>query len=602
MSREPPRIAGVGVVCAAGEGVEALASAMRGPTRVGLITRFALEGVAPVRAALLDDPEAAIAPQRALLRWAEAAAREAIGDRALPSRAALVLGSNLEDDPASLHALAAELRDRLGLGGPALATSTACASGLAALDHAAALLDHGDADVVIAGGADVITARVAAGFAGLGITSAEACAPFSERLGLSLGEGAAFFVLVPAAIAPADAPAWLGAGLAADAWHPTQPAPDGRGVEAAARAALRDAGVSPEEIDHVNAHATGTEANDAAELRGLRRALGAEPPISGCKGLLGHAQGAAGALELAMSLLARREGAVPPTWGFTAPRVGAPRDPVPGDAPRPGPHRTLLLTNSAFGGANVAAVVGEARPRPAARRLGVRVAACGRARWPVEAVPRLDPASVDRTAALAAAAAHELLAAGPPLGRASRAQAGLAWGQARVDRGSTVALQRSVAEGGLGRVSAGAFARSVLVAPAGALSAWLGLRGPLDVLVGDAASVALACVRAARWVEEGRAGWALGGGVHGDGSPELAALFRFAEHGPVEVIAQAIDADAARALDRIGASASPVAGPEAAWDALLGGAEEVAWCVEAEAIVVAGLWRRAGDRSGDGMG
>jgi 3-oxoacyl-[acyl-carrier-protein] synthase II len=524
-------IQGMGAVSAAGVGIEALRACLRsGQTALAPMTRFpARSGPVPAGLCAGEPPPAkrALDPEWAArlgLRFGEAAAREALGDRD-PAPMALVVGTNLEDHPVRLDALAAALAHRLGIGGPVVVCSTACASSTTALGHARALLDEGAVTQVLVGGLDVVTPRLHAGFDQLGAVSRAPCVPFDERLGLSLGDGAAFLLIERTTPAPGDT-ALLGWGLAADAHHPTAPAPDGRGVTAALRRALADAGLRPADVDYVNAHGTATAANDAAEWAGIARALGPDLPCSSTKSVLGHTQGAAGALELVSVLLCRADGTIPTTVGFEAPRPGAPPDPVADPVPRVAPCETVASVSLGFGGANAAVLVGAPRARRRAVRPvyvgglglvapepGERRIAPGTLRAELRGVdPReLDPASRFALAAIARAFQHR----DRPPDRQERHATGIILGQPMVSPDRLRRLDARIEAHGVDSMSAILFTRALQVVTAGACAIQHGLRGPLDVVVG--ADVAgLAAVAHAAWLlsrDPGLRGM-LAGGVH----------------------------------------------------------------------------------------
>ena len=164
---------------------------------------------------------------------------------------------------------------------------------------------------------------------------------------------------------------FMGYGLSADGFHDTTPDPSGSGMARAFAAALEDAGLAPETIDYVNAHGTGTAANDAAEWRAIERAFGGfadRLPVSSSKSFLGHTQGAAGALEAVVTLLAMAHNVVPPTINLAKPRPNSPTDPVA--APRPRSHvtRHAICANAGFGGVNAALVFGPTDEVPRPRR------------------------------------------------------------------------------------------------------------------------------------------------------------------------------------------------------------------------------------------
>lgn len=248
--------------------------------------------------------------------------------------------------------------DRLGLGGPRRTVSVACASGTAALGLAADLVREGFAHRVVAAGVDAWSLFVHAGFAGLGALSASRPRPFHpDRDGLLLGEGAAALVLEPVETARSRGVEVLGEvlgwGSASDAFHLTAPHPEGRGLAAAARRALAEAGTHPDEVDVVSVHGTGTVFNDAMESRALGAVFGDRPLcLHGVKHVVGHTLGAAGAVEAVVALAALRRGRAPP--GPTVLAGDCPVRPAPSP---PGP-RVALSLSSAFGGVNAAVLLG----------------------------------------------------------------------------------------------------------------------------------------------------------------------------------------------------------------------------------------------------
>lgn len=200
--------------------------------------------------------------------------------------------------------------------------STACASGASAIAVACDVLRSGQAGIVLAGGADSLTRLTVNGFGSLLIVDPDGCHPFdSERAGMSLGEGAGVLVLETPASARergATVHAWLvGWGSACDAFHVTAPAPDGTGAMAAMHAALTVAGISPRQVDYVNAHGTGTVDNDVAEARAIRRLFGDRLPlVSSTKRFFGHTLAAAGAIEAIVCVLALQHQAAPGSLGL----------------------------------------------------------------------------------------------------------------------------------------------------------------------------------------------------------------------------------------------------------------------------------------------
>lgn len=268
--------------------------------------------------------------------------------------------------PAFLPNMAAgQLAIALRATGPVLHTATACASGATAVITAALLLDSGACDIAVAGGADaMITPMCATAFARMGALSRRhdaprtASRPFdADRDGFVLGEGAGVLVLERHADATARgaAPRALlaGHGTAADAHHPVAPDPAGHGLRRALHHALESAGATPRDVDHVNAHGTGTPLNDRVEAAVLHRVFGASPPsVTATKGVTGHTMGAAGAIEAALTVLTVERQLAPPTANFR--RLGPDLDEV--DVvhadPRPHPVRLALSNSSGFGGHN----------------------------------------------------------------------------------------------------------------------------------------------------------------------------------------------------------------------------------------------------------
>ncbi len=285
-------------------------------------------------------------------------------------------GSNIEDDQmprrlletsAHYHQTAA-VASKLGIHGPAITLSNACSSSGAAIAYAIELLRSGRCDWVLAGGADGFSKLTFAGFASLGAVSDGPCAPFSDPIGLSLGDGAGFIVLESAERADrrgARAHAELyGYGLSWDAFHITQPEPAGEGMNRAIAMALSEANVPREKIDYVNVHGTGTRANDAAETVGLKRYFGngqdatGVPPISATKSFTGHMLGASSVLGVITSIVGMQNDWLPPTANFTHVRPGCELDCVP-NSPRTAPIGYFIAQSAAFAGANAVIVGGQ---------------------------------------------------------------------------------------------------------------------------------------------------------------------------------------------------------------------------------------------------
>ena len=254
--------------------------------------------------------------------------------------------------------------------GPVQTSAAACAAGAQSVGDAFRLVQRGDCDVALCGGAEACVDEVALrGFARMGALSRDGAArPFdAARSGFVLGEGAAVLVLEDAASAArrgARAYAELrGYGLGGDAVHMSAPPPDGAGVLRAARAALGDAGLEPALVDHVNAHAAGTPAGDAAELAALEALLegrrGGDALVASTKGATGHLLGAAGALEACFAVLALRDCLAPATAHLAAPLPTSARVALVAEATRRD-LRVALSTSSGFGGTNAALVFSRA--------------------------------------------------------------------------------------------------------------------------------------------------------------------------------------------------------------------------------------------------
>jgi 3-oxoacyl-[acyl-carrier-protein] synthase II len=351
-------VTGVGVVTPVGTGAEQFWAGLArpvepavvrrvpdfDPARWGLsrvdarrMDRFAQFGVAAAAQALVDaglladarvtGPLAHVNSDRAAVLigsgiggapfWeAQAEVRSERGDRAVsPLTVPMVMP----------NAAAATVSMRWHLCGPCETVSTACATGTHAIGGAARWIAAGRADLALAGGSEAsLTPTNVAGYTNMRALSASGVSrPFDvDRDGFCVGEGAAVLVLEEAAHAAArGARAYAelaGVGSTADAHHLTAPEPSARGAMACMRAALHDAGVSAADVTHVNAHGTSTPLNDATEalaIRELFRAPG--PAVTAVKGVTGHAQGAAGAIEAVSLVLAYAHRTLPPTMGTT---------------------------------------------------------------------------------------------------------------------------------------------------------------------------------------------------------------------------------------------------------------------------------------------
>lgn len=247
----------------------------------------------------------------------------------------------------------------LGVSGPVLMVPNACAAGNFALALARDTILEGSADIMVVGGVDPYSRVAHTGFNRLLAVSPDLCRPFdATRRGIIPGEGAGVLVLESERHARARGARILaflmGCGLTNDAAHMTNPDPDGAGLARAMRDALSESGLGPEDVDWISAHGTGTPANDAAETRGIKLVFGARAsrvPVSSIKSMIGHTMGAASALEAVASILAIREGIVPPTMNYENPDPECDLDCVP-NASRRCEVRVVLSNSMAFGGNN----------------------------------------------------------------------------------------------------------------------------------------------------------------------------------------------------------------------------------------------------------
>lgn len=278
--------------------------------------------------------------------------------------------------PASLINLASgQVSIKHGFKGPNHAPVTACATGAHAIGDACRLIKYGDADVMVAGGAESALCRLGlAGFASAKAlstsyndTPTKASRPWDKgRDGFVMGEGSGVVVLESYEHAKKRGAKIygeiLGYGLAGDAYHITAPAEDGSGGFRAMRAALCDAKLNPADIDYINAHGTSTPKGDEIELKAVKRMFGDAAyklSMSSTKSAIGHLLGAAGAVEAIFSILALRDQVAPPTLNLDDPSDGCDIDLVPHKA-KQRPIRYALSNSFGFGGTNAALVIGPA--------------------------------------------------------------------------------------------------------------------------------------------------------------------------------------------------------------------------------------------------
>jgi nodulation protein E len=265
------------------------------------------------------------------------------------------------------NAGASHISMEFGITGPSYTISTACSSSGHAIGQAFWMVRSGAADLALAGGSEApFSLGILKAWEAMRVVSPETCRPFSrDRKGMILGEGGAMLVLEPLEAARARGARIhaeiLGFGMSADAAHITQPS--SAGAARAMRSALRDAGLDPLQIGYINAHGTGTVANDSAEAAAIRSVFGehtARLPVSSTKSMHGHTLGAAGAFECLAAAVALRDGVLPPTANFTEPDPECDLDVIPNIARRA--QVEFALSNSfAFGGLNAVLALGAYR-------------------------------------------------------------------------------------------------------------------------------------------------------------------------------------------------------------------------------------------------
>jgi len=407
-------ITGMGLVTPIGIGIEPVWESLRsGRSGIGPVTRFDASGY-PTRIAgevAEFDPERYMDRKTArhVARYGQlalAAARMAVADSGLnpeamgPDEVGVVVSSaagGMDEIERADHMLiergisrispfmapmmitdmaAGLIAIELHAGGPNYAVVSACASSSHALGDAAEVIRRGDAVAMIAGGAEAgITPLLMGAFCQMSALSRRnddpqaASRPFdSHRDGFVMSEGAVVMVLEDSDHARRrGAHVWgeiLASGSSADMYHFTAPDPEGRGAARAMAAALRKAGLGPEQVGYINAHGTSTALGDIAETLAIKQVMGASAarvPVSSTKSMTGHMLGAAGAMEAAACVLAMDRGLLPPTINLDYPDPRCDLDYVPNRA-RPAEVRVALSNSFGFGGHNSCLVIGRGRP------------------------------------------------------------------------------------------------------------------------------------------------------------------------------------------------------------------------------------------------
>jgi len=390
-------ITGLGVVSPNGIGNDAFLDALReGRSGIDEIRSFDTSTWPVHRGGEVKgppEPDAALQlPGRAsVLAWT--AASEALRDAGVdprfmnPSRTGLILGTTLgenqnieeadelwvlgrsEEVSLKLYSgfdsneVASTLARLFGFSGPVLMIANACSSGNFAISYGCDLIREGDADIILAGGADSFSKGALAGFSRVHAVAPEICQPFSRnRKGMMVSEGAGVVILEEREHARKRGAriyaTVMGAAVGCDAFHLT--APDPEGMAHVMRRALEKAGVTTSDVGYLNAHGTGTAANDAAETAAVKRVFGAEAygvPVSSIKSMIGHTMGAASAIETVACCLALQHDFLPPTMNYEEPDPECDLDYVPNRA-RSQRVNVIMNNSFAFGGNNASLVLG----------------------------------------------------------------------------------------------------------------------------------------------------------------------------------------------------------------------------------------------------
>jgi len=398
-------VTGIGIVSPVGSTLEsAWAAILAGASGIGPITRFDASGFATrfVGAVRGFDTAAYLAPKEArrmdpFMHYGVAAGVQAVNDAGLdfrqedPTRSGVIMGSGIgglegmereigtwatTKNPRKIspfyipstiiNMIAGHLSIRYGINGPNLAVVSACTSSTHAIGLAMRLIQHGDADIMIAGGAEhASTPTALAGFSQAKALSERNDAPEKasrpwdrDRDGFVMGDGGGAVLIEDLEHAKARGARIyaeiIGFGMSGDAFHITAPPDDGNGARIAMVNALRDAAIAPADVQYLNAHATSTPLGDVAETIAIKRAFGnhaAKLAVSSTKSMTGHLLGAAGAVEGIFSVLAIRDGVAPPTINLENADPACDLDYVPNIARRM-PIEVSMSNSFGFGGTN----------------------------------------------------------------------------------------------------------------------------------------------------------------------------------------------------------------------------------------------------------
>lgn len=397
-------VTGLGAVTPVGHDVPAMwKSLLSGASGVGPITSFdAAEYPTKIAAEIKDfDPSPYLSPKELkraerFVQFAVAASKQAFRDSGIditkedPFRIGVLIGSGMgslgliEQQHEQLktrgpnkispfmipmiivNMAPGQVAISLGVKGPNICTATACASGAHGVGEAFRVIQHGDAEVMVAGGTEsCITPLSIGGFCALMALSrrndspATASRPFDKgRDGFVMGEGSGIMILEELEHAKKRGAKiyaeMAGYGRTGDAYHMTAPDPDGSGAASAMAEALKDAKMTPEKVSYINAHGTSTELNDKIETAAIKTVFGSHAkrvPVSSTKSMMGHLIGAAGGVEAVISALTIHHNAIPPTINYQTPDPDCDLDYVPNQA-RQIPVESALSNSLGFGGHN----------------------------------------------------------------------------------------------------------------------------------------------------------------------------------------------------------------------------------------------------------